>query len=427
MAARVLVVGSGGREHALAWKLNQSRRVAKVLATPGNDAMAAVAKCLPSPPTGQWGAFARDEGIDLVIVGPEAPLVAGLTDELRAAGVIVFGPSAAAARLEGDKAFSKQFMHDAGVPTAQAQEFHEVDAALAYLDDHPGPRVVKATGLAAGKGVSVCDDADQAKVEVQRMLGDRVFGDAGASVLLEERLSGPELSVFAVVDGTNYCWFAASRDHKRLRDDDAGPNTGGMGAYTPVADATEALMQTIDDTVLAPSVTQLRERDLDYRGLLYVGLMLTPRGPMVLEYNCRFGDPETQVVLPTFNGDLFTLLDDAARGRLRARGQLPQSECGVGIVLASAGYPENPRRGDIVSGDLDPSHATVFHAGTQRVQDEWKTSGGRVLCVVSTDASLSQAHAHAMEAARGIHFAGSQWRRDIARHDVELQSRQGQE
>jgi phosphoribosylamine--glycine ligase len=282
---------------------------------------------------------------------------------------------------------------------------------------------VKATGLAAGKGVSVCDDESAAADAVKSMLGDRVFGDAGSSVLIEQRLVGPELSVFVVVDGKNYCWFAPSRDHKRLGDGDLGPNTGGMGAYTPVADASDAFMAKVDADILAPSVAQLAAQGFNYRGLLYVGLMLTPDGPMVLEYNCRFGDPETQVVLPTYDGDLFLLLNAAARGKLLERGQLARKGAAVGIVLAAANYPLTPRKGDRIDGleQLTADSEIVFHAGTQRVDDRWLSAGGRVLTVVGQSAQLGGARDVANAASGRVSFDGAQRRNDIAKHETNNQ------
>lgn len=421
MSKRVLIIGSGGREHALAWKLKASPQVAEVFVAPGNDGMRPLVEILPARDEAAWIAAAHEHRIDLVVVGPEDPLVEGLADALRAEGFAVFGPSANAARLEGDKDFAKAFMNDAGIPTASSESFGDLDAALQWLRKHPGPRVVKATGLAAGKGVSVCESSEEVEAALRAMLQERVFGEAGAKVLLEERLVGPEISVFVVLDGERAAWFAASRDHKRLLDGDRGPNTGGMGAFTPVKDADDALMQTVLREVLEPSLAELRRRELDYRGLLYIGLMLTSEGPKVLEYNCRFGDPETQVVLPSYPGDLFELLDGAARGKLPVQGPLPLEGSALGVVLAASGYPLDPRRGDAIQGlETVPDDVLVFHAGVRSKGSSLVTSGGRVLCVVAQDSELARAREKAMQVARHIHFDGMQSRNDIAEKELSL-------
>ena len=419
MGARVLVIGGGGREHALAWKLASSPLVDQVFAAPGSDGMAGVAECVNATEVMSWIAAAFTHRIDLVVFGPEAPLVAGAADRLRAAGLLVFGPDAESAQLEGDKAFAKQFLVEAGIDTARASVFDQVRDAHDFLDAHPGAWVIKATGLAAGKGVLVCDDVRQAKAAVELVLGQRSFGEAGARILIEERLIGRELSVFAVVSGERYAWFAPSRDHKRLLDDDAGPNTGGMGAYTPVADADAALLARIDKEVLAPSVRHLGQRGLDFRGLLYAGLMLTPEGPKVLEYNVRFGDPETQVVLPTYAGDLYPLLEGAARGELPVQGLLPSRGTAVGVVFAAAGYPSQPRHGDEILGLREAEReCLVFHAGTRQLDGRWYSHGGRVLTAVALGENIAQARQAAQRACAHIRFAGAQHRNDIAAQEV---------
>ncbi len=413
MGKRVLVIGGGGREHALAWKLSASPQVEAVMAAPGNDGIAQIARCVQVSDAAGWEELARAEGVDLVVIGPENPLVEGAADRLRAAGLAVFGPSAAAARLEGDKAFAKEFMESAGIPTARAEIFYDASKALAWLREHPGRWVVKAAGLAAGKGVVVCDDAAQAEDALQRIMVDGAFGAAGHTVLLEERLEGPELSVFVVLDGQRAAWFAPSRDHKRLLEGDRGPNTGGMGAFTPVPDVDEALMTRVIEEILLPTLDELRRRGLDYRGLLYLGLMLTGEGPKVLEYNCRFGDPETQVVLPAYPGDLFELLDGAARGRLPVEGALPRKGAAVGFVLAAPGYPGKAVK-DIPIEDLDAADGLFFHAGTRREGGIWRTAGGRVLCAVGQGKTLAEARRRALEGAEKVRFEGAQIRRDIA-------------
>lgn len=416
--AKVLVVGAGGREHALAWGLARSPRVDEVFVAPGNDGMADVATRLDAHGVDAWVAAAQRHAVDLVVVGPEQPLVDGVADRLRAEGFAVFGPDAAAARIEGDKAWAKELMVEAGVPTAAAHHFDALEPALAHVRALDGSCVIKATGLAAGKGVTVCSDVDTAEAAVRDCLVGGAFGSAGASILVEEKLVGPELSVFAVCDGTRFATFAPSRDHKRLGDGDAGPNTGGMGAYTPVTDATGDLARLVRDDVIAPTLEALRRRGLEYRGLLYVGLMLTPDGPKVLEYNARFGDPETQVVLPAFDGDLFEVLDGAARGALAFEGELPSRGAAVGVVLASAGYPASSTKGVAIAGlSSVGDDDLVFHAATRRGASGWETAGGRVLCAVGVDPAFAKARQAAHALADRLLFDGAQRRTDIGRQE----------
>lgn len=415
MGANVLILGSGGREHALAWALDRSPLVQQVFVAPGSDGIAEVARCVDANGVEAWIAAAREHDIDLVVVGPEAPLVEGAADALREAGIRVFGPGRDAARLEGDKSFAKDFLSEFEIPTAASQSFDDAEKAAAFLRSHPGPWVVKATGLAAGKGVSVCDDEVQAEAEARRMLEGGAFGAAGSRILIEERMVGRELSVFAVLDGSRMAWFSASRDHKRLLSGDGGPNTGGMGAFTPVADATPEIMEEIRTKILERTLSGLQSRGMDYRGLLYVGILLDRGVPKVVEYNCRFGDPETQVVLPVFDGDLYELLAGAADGKLAATGALGTRGAAVGFVLAAAGYPQSPRKGDRIEGIAELAGSTlVFHAGTRRDADRWLTNGGRVLCVVSTHEDLRAAREAALASARRIRFEGAQMREDIA-------------
>ena len=421
--SRILVIGAGGREHALAWAMARCPGVEQVLVAPGNDGIAAMAGegvvCVPARALDAVRSLARERAVSLVVIGPEAPLVAGWADALRADGLAVFGPGAAAAHIEGDKRWAKELMDEAGVPTARAEAFTDLDAALRAVRALDGDCVVKATGLAAGKGVFVCRDRERAEAAVRDCLEGAAFGEAGRTVLVEERLEGPELSVFAVTDGRRLAWFAPSRDHKRLEDGDGGPNTGGMGAYTPVADATDALMDRVREEILGPTLEALRARGLDYRGLLYAGLMLTPEGPKVLEFNCRFGDPETQVVLPCFSGDLHALLASAAGGALEVEGALERRGAAVGVVHASAGYPASATRGVPIPG-LDGLAAAdrVFHAATRRSDTGWVTDGGRVLCAVGGDASLAGARTAAYALSDRLLFEGVQRRNDIAAAEV---------
>jgi phosphoribosylamine--glycine ligase len=416
---KVLVVGSGGREHALCWGLARSARVTELVVAPGNAGIADIARIAPGVASDDVAAvveLASHERPELVVVGPEAPLVAGLADALRAEGVAVFGPQAAAARLEGSKSFAKELMLEANVPTALAQAFGEVEPAASFVDELGGRAVVKADGLAAGKGVTVASDRATAIDAVRACLEGRAFGDAGASVVVEELLEGPEVSAFALVDARSVAPLALAQDFKRVGEGDVGPNTGGMGAYSPLpwidARTERRIWAIVDDTVAA-----LRGRGTTYRGLLYAGLMLTSAGPKVLEYNCRFGDPETEVVIPRLETDLADLLEAAATDRLADQKVAVLDDAAVTVVLASGGYPASSTGGVPIAG-LDEAGtvpgATVFHAGTDRRGDTVVTAGGRVLAVTGTGTTIDKARAIAYRAADRITFEGKTYRRDIA-------------
>jgi phosphoribosylamine---glycine ligase len=400
---KVCVVGSGGREHALAHVL---ARTADVVVTPGNPG---ISGSTSTPP--------EEVDADLYVIGPEAPLVDGLADRLRAKGKLVFGPGADGARLEGSKAWMKQVLADAGVPTARYGSFTEVGAAVEFLKSLPGPYVVKTDGLAAGKGVLVTGSLDEAAEDVRAKLSGSAFGEAGRTVVVEEALAGPELSILAVCDGTKAVALAPAQDFKRVGDGDAGPNTGGMGAYSPVPVAGDDIVASVMQHAVAPTLTALRAKGIDYRGVLYAGLMLTPDGPKVLEYNVRFGDPEAEVVLPRLSSDLAQLLAEAAAGDLRSEPRFVDDAC-VTVVLASEGYPASPRTGDVIEG-IDEASAlpgvTVFCAGVG--QDEAKrlvTAGGRVLDVTATGATIAEARERAYAAVDHIRWPGRQHRTDIA-------------
>lgn len=416
---RVLVVGSGGREHALAVRLLESPSVGSVVVSPGNAGTEG--EVLGKPlrrAAGDALEVARREAVDLVVIGPEAPLVAGLADQLRQAGFSVFGPSASAARLEGSKAFMKEFAARHRIPTARhvvVRSEPELDAALASFSTPP---VVKADGLCAGKGVVVAEDLEEARRAAARMLSGEAFGDAGKIVVLEERIAGAEASVHALCDGERFVMLPAAQDHKRIGDGDRGPNTGGMGTYAPAPLVTPELMARAEREIFEPALRGMASEGNPYCGALFAGLMITPQGdPLLLEFNVRFGDPETQVLMATTAGDFGDALHGAARGRLDASALKASGEHAVCVVLAAAGYPEAPRTGDPIEGLLEAQAepgVAVFHAGTTRAEAGVVTSGGRVLGVTAKGATLSEAHARAYAGVGRVRFAGAQYRRDIA-------------
>ncbi|MFY3746691.1 phosphoribosylamine--glycine ligase [Anaeromyxobacter sp. Red801] len=417
---RVLVVGSGGREHALAWKISRSPLVRALFAAPGNPGIARVATLVPLAATDVAGlvAWVRQNAIDLVVVGPEAPLVAGLVDRLQEAGVPAFGPAAAAAEIEGSKAFAKDVMRAAGIPTAEYETFEEVAPAVAWARARDGRVVVKADGLAAGKGVVVCGDAAEAEAALRAMLVDRVHGGAGARVVVEERLEGPEASCICFTDGERIRLLAAAQDHKRIFDGDRGPNTGGMGAFSPTPNVTPAVAEMVERDVLLPAVRELARRGRPFRGALYAGLMLTPRGPRVLEFNARLGDPETQPILLRMASDVVPALLASARGDLSGAEIAFDPRAAVGVVLAAEGYPGEVARGDAIDGLDGPfdEGVQVFHAGTAAdAAGRVVTSGGRVLTVCALGRDLDDAAARAYAATGRIRFRGMQYRKDIGK------------
>ncbi len=425
MSARVLVVGSGGREHALAWGLARSPLVGEIVCAPGNPGMAALGECvaLDMADAAAVGDLADRLRPELVVIGPEDPLVGGVVDELGARGHLAFGPCAAAARLEGSKKWMKDVLAGAGVPTARYRTFGpaDQDGAFAFLDALTGPYVVKTDGLAAGKGVIVTDSIADARDAVRAYLSGEAFGDAGRTCVIEEALHGPEVSLFVLCDGRDAVPIALAQDHKRAFDGDRGPNTGGMGAYSPVPNtiASDGLIDEVMDKAIRPTLCELQRRDAEYRGFLYCGLMLDPlQGPQVLEYNVRFGDPECQVVVPRLRSDLYVHCREAAEGRIETDVQLDDVAC-VGVGLAAQGYPPAPvRRGDVIEG-LDAAGAlagvSIFHAGTKFDTDgHVATSGGRVLTVSATGSDVTSARDRAYEAAGLIFWPGLHYRRDIA-------------
>ncbi|MBA2318494.1 MAG: phosphoribosylamine--glycine ligase [Euzebyales bacterium] len=417
---KVLVLGGGGREHALCWALGRAASVDEVLCAPGNAGIAEVARCVEVDPTDLALVLqlALGEGVDLVVVGPEAPLAAGVADTLGEAGVATFGPSRAAARIEASKAFCKQVMAAAGVPTAGYWTGTDPGEAVAALDRFLPPYVVKADGLAAGKGVRICAERAEAEEAIREAMVERVFGDAGARLVIEEFLDGPEVSAFGLADGAHSVLLATARDYKRALDGDQGRNTGGMGAVSPAPDLPAGLRDWVRQQVLAPVTAELAGRGLPYVGVLYAGLVLTADGPKVLEFNARFGDPEAQVVLPRLASDLGELLRACAHGELAGFGELAfHDRAAVTVVLASGGYPGPYETGLPITGleaATERPDALVFHAGTRRDGDQVVTAGGRVLTVTGLGADVHSARAAAYTAADRIHFARLHRRADIA-------------
>jgi phosphoribosylamine--glycine ligase len=419
---KILVIGSGAREHALAWKLSREPDVEAVMCTPGNPGIASVARCLPADVSSpqELLAIAERQTVDLTVVGPELPLSRGVVDAFTAAGRAIVGPTRAAAALEWSKAFAKDFMARHRVPTAAFRVCESSDAALAIIrrGEFTFPLVLKADGLAAGKGVVIAEDAATAEAAIAAMMVDRRFGDAGNRVVLEEFLVGQEASYFVLADGRNFVLLGSAQDHKRIFDDDRGPNTGGMGAFAPSPLITDEMSRRVCDEIVSPVLAGMDHEGNPYRGFLYVGLMLTADGPKVIEFNVRFGDPEAQVVLPMLDEDLAWLLGEAATGALPSRPARFRREPHVGVVLAAGGYPDAPESGKAIDGIDAASQvpgAIVFHAGTAKRDGRLVTAGGRVLTVVGRSTSYRDAIDTAYAAASRIHFEGMQYRRDIGR------------
>jgi len=419
---KLLVIGSGGREHALAWKLAQSPRVQKVFVAPGNGGTAAEPGlenvALTAIP--ELIAFARKEKVQLTVVGPEAPLAAGVVDEFRDAGLKIFGPTRNAARLEASKEFAKSFMARHGIPTGRHATFASAPPAIAYVEKHGAPIVVKADGLAAGKGVVVAETVQEAKAAIESMLVGRKLGEAGSRVVIEERLEGEEASFIVAADGAHVLALATSQDHKRLRDGDEGPNTGGMGAYSPAPVVTPEVHARVMREIIQPAIAGMAKDGTPYAGFLYAGLMIDQQGnPKTLEFNCRLGDPETQPMVLRLKSDLLELVEAAIEGRLDEAQAEWDRRAALGVVLAAQGYPEEPRRGDRIEGIPGPAQdCRVFHAGTRLNGKRLVTSGGRVLCVTALGDSIRIARTRAYEALEGIRFAGMQYRKDIGHRAI---------
>ena len=413
---KVLVVGSGGREHALCWKIAQ-RPDTEVYVAPGNIGMVDVATLVNIKVDDIAGLvdFAKAEGIDLTVVGPELPLTLGIVDAFQEAGLACFGPNKAAAKLEGSKAFSKELMKKYGIPTAAFDTFTDVDKAKAFVDEIGVPCVVKADGLAAGKGVIICMTREEADKAIEDMLTDHAFGDASATIVIEEYMVGPEVSVLAFADGKSVLPMVSAQDHKRIFDGDKGPNTGGMGAYSPAPVYTEALSAEVNKTIIEPTIAAMAAEGTPFTGILYTGLMLTEKGPRVLEYNVRFGDPETQPIMVRMKSDIVALFQACVDGKLDEATLEWHDEAAVCVIMASGGYPASSEKGVPIHGldDIAAEEAIVFHSGTVEKDGEIVTNGGRVLGVTAKDATIKGAIDKAYAAVEKINFDHMQFRRDI--------------
>ena len=419
MLVKVLIVGSGAREHALAWRITQSPNLTRLWVAGGNAGTTRLAENMEirSSDVDALVAAAQDTSADLVVVGPEAPLALGLVDRLDLLGIPVFGPSQAAAQIEASKGFALNLMQDAGVPCPEFHIFSDQTNALDHLKSHPGPVVVKADGLAAGKGVLLCQDSEEGALAIRECMSDRAFGEAGDTVVLEEYLTGPEISVFAFCDGENLSPLVAACDYKRLEDGNIGPNTGGMGSFAQPDLWDSKLAAQVESTIMQPVLQAMANRGTPYKGVLYAGLMLTESGPKVLEFNCRLGDPETQVVIPLLASDPLELMMACAQGNLSKTDVLWDNKSYVGVVMVSGGYPGEFQTGFEISGldDDGPEHTMVFQAGTKLGPGGTSlTAGGRVLTVVGGGDNIESAKERAYSRLERISFQGAQWRRDIS-------------
>lgn len=414
---KVLVIGSGGREHALLWKLSQSPSVTDVYVVPGNDGMSDVASLIPIKGNEDIIDFARLMQVDLTVAGPETVLTEGLADEFEKRGMAFFGPSKAAARIEGSKGFAKALMKKYGIPTAAYETFDDEEKAIAYLKANDTyPIVIKADGLASGKGVIIAQSEDEASDTVKDMLEGHTFSGAGRSVVIEEFMEGEEASMLCFCDGTNVVPMISAQDHKRIFDFDKGPNTGGMGAYAPAPVMTKEMCEEVNVRILRPIVAAMKKEGYPFKGCLYAGLMITSEGPKVVEFNCRFGDPETEAVLPLFDGDLARVMLDCVHGTLSDEAVVWKKACAVDVVLASEGYPASHSSGEVISGieDAKKTGCLVFHAGTVKKNGQYVVNGGRVLNVVALADTLAEAKAKAYEGVSRISWRGMQYRHDIA-------------
>ncbi len=425
---KILIVGGGGREHALAWKLRRDDPTAEIMAAPGNPGIAALAKCVPIAGDNikQLAALAEEEHVDLTVVGPEGPLEAGIVNAFHARALPIFGPTREAARIETSKRFAKELMVERGIPTARATHHSDAREAKLALSQFAAPVVIKASGLAAGKGVVVAQSATEAERAIDAMLSDRVFGNAGREILIEEFMEGEELSLFVVTDGEHALPLLGAQDHKRLLDGDLGPNTGGMGAYAPASLGTPELVERIMAEIVEPTLAAMRDQGCAFRGLLYAGLMITADGPRVVEFNCRFGDPETQALMPLMDSSLLELVACAAAGSIRDCSP-PRWKplVSVATVLAADGYPDKPRTGDVIRLPAPEGDVEVFHAGTaiNPATGELVTAAGRVLAVTAVARTLAEARERSLGYAERISFRGKQLRRDIGGRELTQSAR----
>ena len=425
---KLLLVGGGGREHALAWKLKRDDPDLLIIAAPGNPGMEALCRCVPIPASDVPGLerLALAERVDLVLVGPEAPLAAGIVDRFRSVGIPIFGPTRAAAEIETSKRFAKQLLAAAGVPTARAETHVDAAAAKRSARSFGAPVVIKASGLAAGKGVVVAGSMAEADAAIDMMLLDRAFGDAGSEVLVEEYMEGEELSLFAICDGTHFVTMLPAQDHKRLRDGDEGPNTGGMGAYAPVSIGSTTLVSEVSRAIFQPTLQALRDAHRPFTGLLYAGLMVTAGGPKVIEFNCRFGDPETEAILPLMRSSLLELVHRVAVGEsLAGEASIEwEHDHSVTTIVAAPGYPGAPHLGASLALPVAPSGVTVFHAGTARgPEGGLQSAGGRVVAVTAVAATLEKAQSMSRDYARSVGLDGKQLRSDIGWREIDRDAR----
>jgi len=415
---KLLIIGNGGREHALGWCFKKDNRIKHLYFAPGNAGTASLGQNIPLKTNDISGilAWVKNHRPDLVVVGPEVPLCLGLVDKLQLLGVPAFGPNQSGARLEASKIFTTNLLIKAGIPTATSAHFMDVAEARKYCSQQSYPLVIKADGLAAGKGVVIASNPEEADQALNEIMEQKVFGTSGDIVLIEEFLDGQEASIHAITDGMDYVLMPSSQDHKRIFDEDQGPNTGGMGAYAPAPVVTPALLALIETTVIQPIILALRQEGIDYRGVLYAGIMLTSKGPKVLEFNCRFGDPETEVLLPLLETPLLDIMLATIAGTLGRLQVNISSNSALTVVLAAPGYPESPQLGSILEGGQNlslSSEAIFFHAGTESKDGQTLTSGGRVMAVTGVGADLNLARDHAYNAVKLIHFDGMHYRRDI--------------
>ena len=422
---KVLIIGSGGREHALAWKIRQSPFLSKLYAAPGNAGIAEIAECvsIAADDIEALLLFAREKEVDLTVVGPEGPLVKGIVDRFQAGGLAIFGPTQAAARLEGSKIFAKEVLSKTGVPTAEFKIFEDAGQAKHHVIEHEPPFVIKADGLAAGKGVVMAESAEEAVEAITKFMEEKSLGEAGSRIIIEEKLEGEELSVLVLTDGENYLPLASAQDHKRLSDFDRGPNTGGMGAYSPCPFLSKENFQKALDQTVRPVLAEMKRQGVPYRGVLYAGLILTKNGPYVLEYNARFGDPEAQAVLPRLKSDLLPVLLEIASGRFPSTGLEWDERASLNIVMAAAGYPGTHDKGAVITGlekAAGRDDVFLFHAGTARNErGDLVTSGGRVLSLTALGETLKAAQEKAYEVFYQIGFTGAQFRKDIGRRALD--------